>query len=137
MAKVLTALQQKFLDILFDEAKGDFNVAKRLAGYSDGTPTASVISSLKEEIIEQAHLFLAMNAPKAAMAMVGIIDDPTEFGASEKRQAASQVLDRVGVIKHEQVDVNMKGNSGIFILPEKQLLNAAKKDPENTEEASV
>jgi len=33
MARQLTELQQKFLDVLFDEAGGDVNRAKVLAGY--------------------------------------------------------------------------------------------------------
>jgi hypothetical protein len=39
MAKQLTEMQQKFLEVLFDEANGDVVQAKKLAGYSDNTPT--------------------------------------------------------------------------------------------------
>jgi hypothetical protein len=31
--------QQKFMEVLFDEAKGDILLAKKLAGYSENTPT--------------------------------------------------------------------------------------------------
>ena len=37
MARALTEKQQKLLAVLFDEAGGDINVAKRIAGYSDAT----------------------------------------------------------------------------------------------------
>jgi hypothetical protein len=36
MARNLTEKQQKFLDVLFEEAKGDPVQAKKLAGYADG-----------------------------------------------------------------------------------------------------
>jgi hypothetical protein len=42
MAKKLTDNQQKFLEVLFDEAAGDVLMAKRMSGYSDGTPTRSI-----------------------------------------------------------------------------------------------
>ena len=37
MARQLTERQQKFLDVLFDEAGGDIPTAKRMAGYSDNS----------------------------------------------------------------------------------------------------
>ena len=36
MTKNLTEKQQKFLNVLFDEAGGDVTLAKQLAGYADG-----------------------------------------------------------------------------------------------------
>ena len=42
MARQLTDNQTKFLEVLFDEAGGNHTVAKRLAGYSEKTPTKAV-----------------------------------------------------------------------------------------------
>ena len=47
----LTEQQQKFLDALSSEAKGDINIALELAGYQPGASN-SVVNSLKDEIIE-------------------------------------------------------------------------------------
>ena len=69
--KQLTDKQQKFLEVLFEEAQGSAVMAKKLAGYSDTTSTSHVVNSLKEEIIDATQTFLSRNAPKAAMAMVG------------------------------------------------------------------
>ena len=41
-----------------------------------------------------------------------------------KLQAAQTILDRVGVSKRERLDVNHNVNGGIFILPEKQPIEA-------------
>ncbi len=43
MARNLTDRQKKFLDVLFEEANGDAVTAKKLAGYSDNTPTVDII----------------------------------------------------------------------------------------------
>ena len=43
MARQLTENQVKFLEVLFDEAGGDVVKAKKLAGYSDNTPTRLIL----------------------------------------------------------------------------------------------
>ena len=42
MAKELTEKQQKFLDVLFDEANGDVTQAKLLAGYAPTSSTSDI-----------------------------------------------------------------------------------------------
>ena len=71
MARQLTGKQQAFLNVLFDEAGGNMVTAKKLAGYSDTTTTTEIVKGLKEEILEATQMYMAQNAPKAAMAMTG------------------------------------------------------------------
>ena len=80
MARTLTEKQQKFLDVLFDEARGDILEAKKLAGYSPSNSTNDIINSLREE---------------------------------------EKVMDRVGIIKSEKVQVEAIG--GVMILPPKRV----------------
>ncbi len=117
MARQLTERQQKFLSVLFDEAGGDVATAKKLAGYSDATSTTEVVNSMKEEILENTQTFMARNAPKAAMAMVGGLYDPTELGIRDKLSAAKELLDRTGLVKTEKVQVEAKG--GVMLMPPK------------------
>ena len=117
MARELTEKQQKFLAVLFDEAGGDVLSAKKLAGYSDTYSTTDVVNSLKEEILESTQSFMARNAPKAAMAMVGGLYDPTELGIRDKMSAAKELLDRTGLVKTEKVQVEAKG--GVMLMPPK------------------
>jgi len=119
MARQLTEQQQKFLDVLFDEANGDILTAKKLAGYSNTTTTTQVVKSLKEEIIDATQLFMSRNAPKAAMSMVGALYDPTELGIRDKMQAAKELLDRTGLVKTEKMQVEAKG--GVMLMPPKQM----------------
>jgi len=119
MAKQLTEQQQKFLDVLFDEAGGNLKKALRLAGYSEGYSSTQIAKVLKEEIIEATQLYMALNAPKAAAAMVGAIDDPTELGLKEKMAAAKDLMDRAGLVKTEKVQVE-SNSGGVMLLPAKE-----------------
>jgi len=118
MARKLTEQQQKFLDVLFDQANGDIPLAKKLAGYAETTSTTHIIKGLKEEIIDATQTYLSRNAPKAAMAMVGALYDPTELGIRDKMQAAKELLDRTGLVKTEKMQVEARG--GVMLMPPKQ-----------------
>ena len=113
----LTERQQKFLNVLFDQANGDVVQAKLLAGYSEKTPTSSVVASMKEEIMDATQMYMSRNAPKAAVAMVSGVDDPTQLGIRDRLSAAKELLDRVGLIKTEKVQVEASG--GVMLLPPK------------------
>jgi hypothetical protein len=119
MTRVLTDNQKKFLEVLFEEAGGSHVAAKRLAGYSENTPTKAVTDSLKDEIVSATTDYLAQIAPKAAVAMAKALDDPTELGIRDKMSAAKDLLDRGGFGKVDRVDVNSSGG-GVFILPAKE-----------------
>jgi len=114
--------QQKFLDALAHEAKGNIKQALAIAGYAE-TSQSNIVSSLKDEIVEVATKILAKSAPMASQKLVEILmsDDPIpQVGA--KLQAAQTLLDRVGVAKRDKLDVTHTAASGIFILPNKEQL---------------
>ena len=117
MSRQLNERQEKFLSVLFEEANGDVVTAKKLAGYSDNTQTSAIVKGLKEEILEATQLYMARNAPKAAMAMVGGLYDPTELGIRDKMSAAKELLDRVGLVKTEKMQVEASG--GVMLMPPK------------------
>jgi hypothetical protein len=53
--------------------------------------------------------------------MANAIDDDGSIpGANIRMEAAKQVLDRVGLVKKEKIDINAKVAHGIFILPPKE-----------------
>jgi len=120
MARELSEKQQKFLEVLFEDAGGDVVAAKKLAGYSETTPTTSIVKGLKEEILEATQMYMARNAPKAAMAMTGALYDPTELGIKDKMTAAKELLDRTGLIKTEKVQVEASG--GVMLMPPKAIV---------------
>ena len=115
--KQLTEKQQKFLDCLIDTG-GDPKKAAELAGYSGNH--YQVVKSLKNEIVDLATDVLAHSAPEAAFKLVDIMktDRPIPQVAN-KLQAAQSILDRVGVVKKERLDVNHNVGGGVFILPAK------------------
>ena len=117
--KSLTDTQEKFLDALFGEAQGNPKRAGELAGYSEHS-YPKVLRNLKDEIVKRAENYLAIHSAKAATKMVNMLDeDGTTPHASIRMEAAKQMLDRIGIVKKDQLDVNMNLKHGMFILPAK------------------
>jgi len=116
----LTNTQEKFLDALFGEAQGNPKKAGELAGYSDHS-YPKVLRNLKQEIVSRAENYLAVHSARAATKMVNMLDeDGTTPHANIRLEAAKQILDRIGVVKKDSLDINMKAAHGIFILPAKE-----------------
>ena len=113
----LTIKQQTFLQVLFDEADGDYTKAKRLAGYSETTGASEVLRSVKDEVLELTKEYMAMNAPRAARAMVNVLERPSELGNQHRLNAAKELLDRIGIHKTDKVEVSTP--NGIMLLPPK------------------
>ena len=121
--KNLTDMQEKFLDALFGQAKGNLKHAAELAGYSEHS-YPKLAKSLKKEILSLAEDNLTTHSAKAAARLIDALDeDGTTPHSNIRLSAATQILDRVGIIKKDQLDVNMKSLSGIFVLPAKDGTN--------------
>jgi hypothetical protein len=110
--------QQKFLDALFGDAKGNVREAMRMAGYSDNTTTHEVVEPLEAEIEKRTRKFIAQMGPKAVHTMMGVLDGSETLGVKEKISAAKDFLDRAGFTKVEKIEVESK--SPLFILPPKK-----------------
>ena len=124
----LTDMQEKFLNVLFAEAKGNPREAARLAGYSENS-YSKVIRNLKKEITELAENHLSTHSAQAANRLITLLDeDGTTPQASIRLAAANSILDRVGLVKKDQLDINMKALHGIFILPAKDGTDKNKKE---------
>lgn len=118
MARQLTENQQRFLEVLFEEAKGDFVKAKKLAGYSDTYSTKHIVESIEDEIAELTKKFIARVGTKAAYSIYEVMQDPTALGNKEKMLAAKDLLDRGGFKAKDEVKV--EASAPLFILPAKQ-----------------
>jgi len=130
--KILTKKQEKFLSSLI-EANGDPKIAAELAGYSGGH--YQVVRALKEEIIDLATDVLANSAPQAAFKLVDIMNTEKPLPQiANKLQAAQAILDRVGVVKKERLEVNHNlAGGGVFILPAKQEVIDITQDQDKSE----
>lgn len=118
--KKYTEMQEAFLEALCGEARGNIREAMNMAGYSPNTRINEVVGPLRDEIVNRASDLLAMNAPRATFSMIDVLHDPGAMGARNAVAAATQILDRAGLVKKEQVEI--KGpEGGIFILPPKQV----------------
>lgn len=113
----MTENQQKFLEALFGEAKGNHRKAMRIAGYSDNTAIQEVVGPLEKEIEEMTRKYIAQMGPRAVTTMMGILDGTETLGIKEKIAVAKDFLDRAGFGKVEKIEVESK--SPLFILPPK------------------
>ncbi len=115
----LTEQQKTFINALFGEAKGNPKMAGEIAGYAE-TSYPNIVKSLKDIIIDKAEGVMAMHSPKAVMGLVNALDEDGMTPAANIRiEAAKQILDRVGIVKREKVDINAQLAHGLFILPPK------------------
>lgn len=115
--KEYTELQLRFLDALKDvDNKGNLKKCKEIAGYAASVQVSTIVSSLKDEIIDIAKNILAENSIKASIAIVEGIDDPISLGVRDRVAAAEKILDRVGIVKGEKVEIDTAPNR-IALLP--------------------
>ena len=127
--KQLNDREKAFIELLFHEdIGGNATKAKVAAGYSSDYATSTLVKRLEEEIIEATKQFFSQNAPKAAMKLVGVMDDPAQIGTKEILASAKDLLDRAGLAKTEKMEIKAAG--GLFILPPKEM--EVEEDAEDT-----
>lgn len=117
MAREITDKQQMFLTVLFEEAKGNYVQAKKLAGYSETYSTKEIVDGLEEEIATLTKKFIARIGVKAAYSMFEVLQDPTALGNKEKMLAAKDLLDRGGFKARDEIKIET--DTPLFILPAK------------------
>ena len=80
----------------------------------------TMLAKLKDIIIDRARTKLAGSALRAVATMEEMLsaDSLTEKGEL-RLKAAEGVMDRTGLTKHTNVDVEIESTNGIFILPAK------------------
>ena len=119
--KELTAQQKTFINVLVGEAHGNPKKAGEIAGYAPSS-YPMVIKALKDEIIERAEYSLALHSAKAVKGLVDALDEDGKTpGVNIRMEAAKQILDRVGLVKKEKIDINAQVALGIFVLPAKDI----------------
>ena len=122
-SKELSTQQKTFINFLFGEAEGNPKKAGELAGYAPSS-YPKVVKSLKDEILERAEYSLALNSAKAVKGLVDALDEDGKTpGVNIRMEAAKQILDRVGLVKKDKIDITGQVAHGIFILPAKDGIN--------------
>ena len=102
MPRNLTEKQQKFLDVLFEEAQGSPAKARKLAGYADGISSTTILNSLQDEVANLTKKFIATRGPQAAWSMVNVLNNPTDLGNKEKWQQQKFYLTEQVLLKQKK-----------------------------------
>jgi hypothetical protein len=116
----ITEKQNNFLDALFDNG-GDINEAMLTSDYQQGSK-GWLVRSLRSEIIERAKYELAGSAVKSVKRISETLDADGTIPNSHmelRMKAATDILDRVGISKRQEVDIKAELIHGIVLLPAK------------------
>lgn len=111
--------EQYFLDILFDQCQGDFQLAMKEAGYPKSTPVGEVRRKLTKEIKKASKEYLVSLTPKAAVNLGKVFDSPNAIGARNVISAAKEILDR-GDVNKEEAQHEVQENI-VILLPAKRV----------------
>lgn len=110
-----TLQDQAFLDILYDECKGNIREAMTKVGFPKSTPSSVITKRLGKQIKERAKEYLTAHTARSAVTLVTALDDGNVPGLKNSLLAAKEILDRGGVFKEEELIKATERN--IFILP--------------------
>lgn len=116
----LTDKQERFLDELLSNG-GHVKNAVAAAGYKEQS-RSWLTRSLRDEIIERTRSMLATNSVKAASRIIEGLDADGTVPLNQmdmRLKTAESVLDRVGLGKKQQLEVEGQVMHGIVMLPSK------------------
>ena len=116
----LTEKQEKFLYELLSNG-GHVKNAVAAAGYKEQS-RSWLTRSLRDEIIERTRSMLATNSVKAANRIIEGLDADGTVPLNQmdmRLKTAESVLDRVGLGKKQQLEVEGQVMHGIVMLPSK------------------
>jgi len=118
--KELTPKQQKFLDVLFNNG-GQVMSAIEEAGYSSDS-RGWLMKSVKDEIIDRAKTQLAGSSVKAVNRLHEGLDADGTIPSGQmdvRMKAASEILDRAGISKRQEINIEGQVLHGVVMLPAK------------------
>ena len=119
--KDLTKKQETFLDTLFSNG-GNVIEAMEVAKYHPSS-RSNLLRSVRNEIIERTRSSLSGAAVKSAKRIEEALDADGTIPTSQmetRMKAATDILDRVGVSKRQEIDIRAEVIHGVVLLPAKK-----------------
>ncbi len=125
----LTEKQEKLLQLFWNSGctASPLSLAEE-AGYT-ATSIYAAVRNLSKEILKLTEAKLITHAPAAASAITDAITSTVPSpGIKDRLTAATTLLDRVGLGKKETLQVETKGQGGVFLIPVKKELEPIEGD---------
>lgn len=121
----LTDLQERFLDLLYEDGLPDDFIerckdVKERAGYAPSMKLSVILRPLSEEILKRNQEWLVFESTSPIKVLQNIVRTPTLPGSDNAIKAANSLLDRAGIGKQEKQEIDIKTSQGIVILPAKK-----------------
>jgi|TARA_R110000787_G_scaffold282181_1_gene393893 hypothetical protein len=109
--------QIKFFDLLLDGASPAKAAEECNYGRQHGY---TLIKNYKEYYLEMVQGKLALHAATAANVVVGAMkSEGKKVNEKMHVSVAQDVLDRIGLVKQDRMNIQMEGGAGIVFLPKK------------------
>lgn len=118
--KELTLTEELFLEYLLIKPS-----IKEASEHVDISPKAgyNMVRRLKDVIQERTRDALTMASLKAVDTIVSSLEADASLEKGElKLKAAAEILDRSGITKHTNVDVQIESTNGILVIPAKTIV---------------
>ena len=109
------------------------------AGYSPDS-RGWLMKSVKDEIIDRAKTQLAGSSVKAINRLTEGLDADGTIPSGQmdvRMKAASEILDRTGISKRQEVNVNGQMLHGVVMLPAKDKIKTIRRDVVNVHRRSL
>lgn len=118
-------MQQRMLDVLEDsDVKGDLQKAKLKAGYARGTRLSQIVNEdMEREIVRRSHAWMAAHAIKTVMTATDLLDNPMNPDTAMLLRIAESLMDRQGLAKKQNVEVEHKLPNAVVKIPGKVMLD--------------
>lgn len=117
--KELSEAHQVFLEALFKHG-GNVPLASEEAGFGKDNGYRLMHGSLRRAIIEQAENILVLHSPKAVKTLTDGLEESNTPAHQLKIKCAQDILDRVGIVKKDKLEISGDASAPLFILPAKQ-----------------
>ena len=117
IASVNNEQQAIFFEVLLET--GSVVKASEVAGYANPSYGYKLARKMRKDILDRIETELAVSGPKAAKILVGALEADNEVSSSQM-MASNQILDRIGIVKKNQIEVTAKIEHNVTVfLPEK------------------
>lgn len=125
--KELNDRQKIFLEVYFQALEDGMSstkagsYARKEAGYAETTHPSDVFDQLPvQAVADKIRGRLLKLAPQLPKKLEDVLDSPSKNGSKTLLDVTFGILDRIGVGKKEQVELEVKVPDGIVLLPPKK-----------------
>ena len=121
-----TEMQEALMELFIKDPKAELRKLCNKVGYKGINSKAAAIrvfEAVTPFLRNKLDSLMGLHGWEAFEGLLDVIRDPSQPGASVKKNAIDSLMDRIGITKKTEVNVHHEGDIGITILPTKSICN--------------